>query len=60
MNHRPIESEVMTAELRVREPLVKRGEPPVAVIPTAPQSSFWLTRTVFGFVKRFRHEGNVS
>ena len=36
MNHRPIESEVMTAELRVRQPLVKRGEPLVEVIAPLP------------------------
>ena len=55
MNHRPIESEVMTAELRVRQPLVKRGEPLVEVIAPLPENGFWLARAVFGFVRRLTH-----
>lgn len=48
MNHRPIETpEGTTAELRVREPLVKREDPPVeAQQATLSQDSRWLTRVV--------------
>ena len=49
MNHRPIEgTEVTTAQLRVREPLVIREEPVASI----PQNESRITRAVRVFTRR--------
>ena len=59
MNHRPIDPPgVTTAQLRVRQPLVNREEPPDEVRLTSPRNNGWLTRAVGSFVQRFRGTKN--